>query len=86
MINNSTFIYNFFFFFFFVFVVTLLNRQILFIIIRSFPKADMRTDKEGTLPGKFTGVPNIGLANGAEWKAHRMVANPSLHGSSCLEN
>jgi hypothetical protein len=26
------------------------------------------------------------LANGAEWKAHRMVANPSLHGSSCLEN
>jgi cytochrome P450 len=41
----------------------------------------VRTGKEDTLSGKFTGGPNILFTNGAEWKSQRMVANPAFRRS-----
>ncbi|ORX55716.1 cytochrome P-450 cyp509A1 [Hesseltinella vesiculosa] len=45
-----------------------------------FPKVDM-SGFDGTLFNRYVRKSNILLANGAEWKKHRKLANPAFHRS-----
>ncbi|CDS10916.1 hypothetical protein LRAMOSA11402 [Lichtheimia ramosa] len=45
-----------------------------------FPKAD-RSHTHGTLFGRMLGTRHIGSLTGAQWKAHRKIANPAFHGT-----
>ncbi|KAI8094932.1 cytochrome P-450 cyp509A1 [Gilbertella persicaria] len=46
-----------------------------------FPKMDLLKGVEGTLLYKFSGGPNIFIANGHDWRAQRTVVSPAFHRS-----
>ncbi|ORY96310.1 cytochrome P450 [Syncephalastrum racemosum] len=50
-----------------------------------FAKADLKSQLEGTMVGRFFYGRNILFTNGTEWKKHRKIANPAFHRAMPVE-